>query len=245
MAGGRRNAIVAFPGIDDDQDIVDGDRGNDSIANRGSHLPQKRRPRERSVIEVSKGESPEPQNAGSRVSPFSAEVYLKPSGIPRPSKILSGTSGKLPPPLLRADAAAPAGLLGEAARLRAMSMDPTTHQTRSWSHKPGAHPRSGSKIETPAFRARSLAIGTSSKTRVGSWFSTSGQQSGEDRIWYEVGTPSPSPQKKPPNTVEKHKEAFQSSLARGSTVVIADGESHIPSEVAQHAKVKEVIADLD
>lgn len=93
------------------------------------------------------------------------------------------------------------------------------------------HGRSEPKTGALTSRSKSIATGPSVKSGVGSRLSISGQRLGGDQLWYEVGTPKSSPRNKYLSDVEKHKEAFQSSLAQGSGAIRTDGEIDITFKV--------------
>ncbi|KAL8961137.1 MAG: hypothetical protein Q9193_002264 [Seirophora villosa] len=214
MAGGRRNAIV--PPFDADSGgNVKWDEQHDGLGGEEtSYPPQERQPSRLSVIEGLKSESPGSHTATTPVTPPMSQGGTKRSRIPRLSEVgPRGRESSLSPSTRVSGMSR--NVMGEATTTRHMSMNAYLGSPRTKSRQPTTPRSSESKLGASSTRSKSVATQLISKARVGSRVSMSGLKSDEDQLWYEIGTPKPSPSNRRLSAVEKHEEAFRSSLAKG------------------------------
>lgn len=210
---GRRNAILPADIDQDSSSIITAEDHN-----IGPSMAQTSRTQQPLRLPSPAGweRTREPGMARSRTVASTLNAKGKPSGIPRPTQAVSKAQKSPPLPPKQADTAS-SRLVGGLADVRHGSMDLSASTRGSRTRGSQIHSRTEPKIVTSASRSKSVAIGASNKSRAESRVSISSQRYGEDQLWYEVGTPTPSPRNKRLSTVEKHKEAFETSLAQGSS----------------------------
>ncbi|KAL9009570.1 MAG: hypothetical protein Q9173_005413 [Seirophora scorigena] len=210
MTGGRRNAIVPPFDSDSGGEVRRDEQDDGLVGEEASYPPQEGQPNRLSVIEALKSDSLGSHTATSPLTPPTSQGETKRSRIPRPSKAgpcgresslsVSGTSRNL---------------RGEATSTRHMSMNAYLGSPSTKFRQPTTPRSSESKLRASSTRSKSVVTELISKARVGSPVSMSGLKSDEDQLWYEIGTPKPSSRNKRLSAVEKHEEAFRSSLAQG------------------------------
>ncbi|KAL8918845.1 MAG: hypothetical protein Q9208_007102 [Pyrenodesmia sp. 3 TL-2023] len=235
---GRRNAIVPS---ENGQDV--GSEVNVDDLNLGTSKPQLVQTPQLLRIPSPVGweTTREPRVAGSRTAASVLAAKGKPSGIPRPIHAVSKAQQSPPLPPKQADTAWNK-LSGEISYLRhkSINLSGSASARGSRSRGPQFHSRNNLKTDPSTPRSNSVALGASTRSRVRSRVSTSGQSYGKDQLWYEVGTPTPPPRNKRLSTVEKHKEAFQSSLAQSSSVLSSGSE-----ETQFRGKVPQAVEDVE
>ncbi|KAI4093986.1 MAG: hypothetical protein LQ344_002430 [Seirophora lacunosa] len=213
MAGGRRNAIVPPFDSDSGADVRWDEQDDGLVGEEASYPPQERQPSRLSVIEALKSESPGSHTATTPVTPLTSQGGTKRSRIPRPREVgPRGRESSLSPSIRVSGTSR--NVMREATTTRHMSMNAYLGSPRTKSRQPTTPSSSESKLGASSTRSKSVATKLISKARVGSRVSMSGLKSDEDQLWYAIGTPKPSPRNKRLSAVEKHEEAFRSSLAQ-------------------------------